>query len=365
MSKITNIEDWFSNKSLSLEEWFLESKNQKFPKDIDYILRYQNIKEVAIVAQEKIHQGNVEVENTRGGDSSRTLTGHDPKHFKKVIKNASELVRMGKSKLTSYEIFFLLSAIQIHDIGNIMGREDHQKTAIDVFYDLMPANVVLDSVETSIIHSIAEVHTQSEGEDKDTISKLGNYEIGHNDQIVRHQLLAAILKLADELADDPERAFMYGVKNNLVKEDSNLFHVYCNCLKSTVIKDRHISVAYKFEEDDVHTEYNFGENLIFLLDYIFIRNIKMHLERVYCQRFLTPEIFVDHIDIEIAIYTKDYRKKLIEIKYRLIDKGYPQLNGKDFDIKVICADPENQLKNPNGDWWDGPSLKNYIDKNAG
>ncbi|PCJ01118.1 MAG: hypothetical protein COB15_01405 [Flavobacteriales bacterium] len=347
----------------NLEEWFLTCKEHKFPKSKDYKIDYNLIKSVAVSAQEKIHAGNIEVENLKE-KGQRTLTGHDPSHFKKVIHNASELLKASKCELTSYEVFMLLSAIQIHDIGNIIGRENHQLTAIDVFYDLMPANVILDSVETNIFHTIAEVHTQGDDDDKDTISKLNDYEIKHNDAKIRHQLLAAILKLADELADDPERAFMYGVEKDLVKEGSKLHHVYCNSLKSTNIEEKRISITYKFDVDTVMKKYEFGKSKIFLLDYIFKRDIKMHFELIYCQKFMRPDIWIDYIDAEISIYSKDFKKKIVDIKYRLVDKGYPDVNLSKFEIKDICMDPEQQLKNQNGDWWSGQTLKKYINEQS-
>lgn len=347
----------------NIEEWFLGYEEHKFPKGKDYKVDYNIIKSVALAAQQKIHAGNIEVENQKG-ENQRTLTGHDPSHFEKVINNASELLKESKCILTSYEVFMLLSAIQIHDIGNIIGRENHNETAIDVFYDLMPANVVLDSVETNIYHAIAEVHTQGNDEDKDTISKLNDYEIKHNDAKIRHQLIAAIVKLADELADDPERAFMYGVEKNLVKEGSKLHHIYCNSLKSTNIEEKRISITYKFDIDTVMNEYKFGKTNIYLLDYIFIRDIKMHFELIYCQKFMRPDIWIDYIDVEISIYSKNFKKKIVDIKYRLLDKGYPDVNINGFEIKDICEDPERQLKNKDGDWWDGKTLKKYIEEYA-
>jgi hypothetical protein len=349
-----------------LEEWFLNYKKHRFPKGNvnNYVDRYNVIKAIAKKAQNSIHQGNVEVENQKES-GARTLTGHGPQHFEKVIKNASDLIKMGSVDLSSYEVFHLLCAIQIHDIGNIIGRENHNLNAIEVFTEFMPSNEFLDSIENSIFHTIAEVHTTEEGGDKDTITKLTQEEVNHNDVKIRQQLLAAILKLADELADDPERAFMYGVNNGLVKKGSHLHHVYCNSLTSTIIENKQVTVSYKFEIDIANQEFEYGKTKIHLLDYIFERGIKMHLERYYCQRFMRPHIHVDHIDTEIAIYSKSYKKKFLEIRYRLLDKGYPEFDTRQLSIKDICEDPDRQLKNENGEWWSGDILKSQLVEYAG
>lgn len=343
----------------NLEEWFLE-KDHKFPKGILYKVRYNTIKLAAVEVQKRIHQGNIESENNKE-KNQKTLTGHDPKHFEKVLKLVSELLKNGTIKLSCYEAFHLLCAIQVHDIGNVLDRESHQKTAITIFYEVLPQNAILDSVENNIFFLIAESHTQDSGDDKDTISKLGEHTIHHNDEVIRHHLLASILKLGDELADDPERAFMFGVQHNLVKNGSKLFHVYCDSLKSTRIDGKRILVSYKFDSATANDEWEFEGQKTYLLDYIFKRNVKMHLERLYCQKFMRPEIILDHIDVDIAIYAKGFVRKIHEIKYRILDKGYPELNGK--GIKEICEDPEKQLKGPDGNFWSGLTLKNLL--NAG
>ena len=120
---------------------------------------------------------------------------------------------------------------------------------------------------------------------------------------------------------------MLGVlKYDLVKEGSKLFHYYADSLKSTRIKDKRINIYYKFEADVAQMEFEYKEGKIYLLDYIFERNVKTHLERVYCQKFMRPNIILDSIDVDIAVYSKNYIKKKFEIKYRLLDKGYPEIN---------------------------------------
>ena len=60
------------------------------------------------------------------------LTDHGPQHIETVISRASDLIRARSCDLSSYEVFLLLAAIHLHDVGNIHGRTGHQYTAIDV-----------------------------------------------------------------------------------------------------------------------------------------------------------------------------------------------------------------------------------------
>src|ERR1051326_2686382 len=54
------------------------------------------------------------------------LNDHGPAHVATVIKRASELIATDTCILTAYEVYILLAAIQLHDIGNILGRSGHE-----------------------------------------------------------------------------------------------------------------------------------------------------------------------------------------------------------------------------------------------
>lgn len=98
----------------TVEDHFLSFTAENFPEKVNYRVKYEAIKQ----AVEK-HLSDA----TRGGDASDkiTLTWHDAGHIQTVIKRATQLLSYDKCELTPYELYYLLSAIQIHDLGNIIG----------------------------------------------------------------------------------------------------------------------------------------------------------------------------------------------------------------------------------------------------
>ena len=61
------------------------------------------------------------------------LNDHGPGHMEKVIERANDIVSHFKTDPPSeFEAFLLLSAIQIHDIGNILGRAAHEKKLVEI-----------------------------------------------------------------------------------------------------------------------------------------------------------------------------------------------------------------------------------------
>ena len=80
-----------------------------------------------------------------------------------------EIIKKYRSEYhTSSEIFILLCAIQIHDIGNINGREGHETSFQETFREIAK-NIIPDTVTQKNIIRIAQVHSGSIGGSKDTI----------------------------------------------------------------------------------------------------------------------------------------------------------------------------------------------------
>ena len=119
------------------------------------------------------HVKNVHRDVALGASASDggLLTDHGPQHIETVIDRASELTKAKRCGLSNYEVFLLLSAIQLHDVGNIHGRTAHQITANDVG-EWLGASVSRDAIVRRTIMQIASAHTAGDSPDKDTIGKL-------------------------------------------------------------------------------------------------------------------------------------------------------------------------------------------------
>lgn len=75
------------------------------------------------------------------------LNNHGEGHVDKVIQKCSELLEKSQCGLNAYEGYLLLCAIQFHDVGNIFGREEHEKKCKEIL-DASCKEVVKDSAES-------------------------------------------------------------------------------------------------------------------------------------------------------------------------------------------------------------------------
>lgn len=255
------------------------------------------------------------------------LNDHGPAHIEKVIERAFSILNSTSSELTEFETFILLCAIQIHDIGNILGRAGHERKLHEIF-DEHSKDIILDSPEKRVIKSIAMAHGGKTREgSKDTISKLRTSEVIF-DTTIRTRFLAAVLRFADELADDSSRANRTALDLNVIGVESEMYHNYSKVLHTVAIEkddtnnDHRIVLVYELESSMLKKKYKVGSGQKYLLDEIYDRTLKMEQERRYCMKFMHPYIDIGRIDVTINIYDEDL-ELLPSISYRLEDISYP------------------------------------------
>ncbi|MDB4950153.1 MAG: hypothetical protein JWM27_2802 [Gemmatimonadetes bacterium] len=285
------------------------------------------------------------------------LTNHGPEHIEKVIEHATSLLRTPDADLSPREVFMLLVGIQLHDVGNAYGRERHEERVWDVLRQVRSDD--LDEVETRAICQIVQAHggLAPDGS-KDRIGPIYPTQNIFG-QPVRLQLLAAILRFADELADDYSRAARFLMAAGGLPKKSEIYHEYAKSLRSVIVNaaGREIALTYVLDRRVTMNKVGRDDREEFLLDYILGRTQKMHYERVYCSRFMAPHgIQIDQIRIEIMFLDDDGRDFHAPIHYRLEDRGYPT----EQPLGDLCAD---DLRAPGTrDLWCGALVKDRLER---
>jgi hypothetical protein len=185
--------------------------------------------------------------------------------------------------LSAADLYILLLAILFHDVGNLFGRDKHNERIGEVF-DF--ARGVHASVrrEKLLIVKAARAHTgRSATGDKDTLTELDDRE-HFNGGVIKLQSIAAILRLADELAEGPQRTTEYFRTAVGYADGSNIFHQYASC--THVAADRgngRICLTYEidlneFRLDGIRID---RERLLELLSFVRHRICKLDQERRY------------------------------------------------------------------------------------
>jgi exopolyphosphatase/pppGpp-phosphohydrolase len=130
--------------------------------------------------------------------------------------------------LEPYELYVLLFAVLLHDAGNARTRKNHEKEPKAIIAR-MGSVAGVEPVERKLIASIAEAHGgRTKDGDKDTIRKVIQLDIENIGGLsVRSRLLAAALRLADELSENPQRADPQALIRPYQTPESVIHNLYC------------------------------------------------------------------------------------------------------------------------------------------
>lgn len=269
------------------------------------------------------------------------LTDHGPDHIRMVIRRAQHLLPSKQSSLNGeersagclepYEVFLLLMAIHFHDVGNWYGRDGHEKR-ITTAMAKVPVFQELDKWEQGAIARIATCHGGNFDGDPDTIGRLPlTDKIG--DITYRPRLIAAILRLADELADERSRAHQFGLQNPESFPNCIMYHKYAFALSSVDIDatNQQIELRFQINQSDANSPYPLWRKKtekfedVYLLDYIYERTLKTYREMFYCSQY-TRDIFCRYHQVAVRIDALcdavDF-EPVETISYRIGDFGYP------------------------------------------
>ena len=320
---------------LPLELWLKKkSKNQNlFPSDSgNHFDRYQQIKQYL--------EKNVYplIGAATSAEDGGIYTDHSIAHFNAVIRYAGKLLDLNASendeenfkdiKLNPYEVFILLISILLHDAGNIYGRTGHEKKPLTIFKDMGRA-LCTDDFEAIFIAKIAEVHggktiDENGQETKDTIrnSKLKETDTYRSVEY-RPQLIAALVRFADEICEDRTRAARFLLTHGQLPQKSEIYHYYADAISSVDVDlaSKFVSIKYELKRQEVLNKKGKGEQQEYLIDEIINRLEKMYCELLYCRGFMYEVVPINQIRATITIYGEDIE---LEEGFILTEKGYPK-----------------------------------------
>ena len=281
---------------------------------IDYVKRFHQV-------EEKLNSEwhpDVTLGAAISGDG--LLTDHGVKHVQSVIQHAGMIIR-DLDRLTGYEIYILLLAIHFHDLGNIYGRDEHEKKIAEVILSL-DKELQLATQEKQFINDIATAHGGSNEGDKDTIGRIGP-DTMFGGVRVRQKVLAAILRFADEISDDLNRSNFKGI----IPTENQVFHEYSKSLQPISIDGETIIMKYQIPYNLAINKVGKGNTKVYLYDEIQSRLGKCMRELEYCRKYAEGQLIPSTVSVGIRILKKDDFREIEDLKddFRLTLHGYPDM----------------------------------------
>jgi len=313
----------------NLENWLSSVSHDQFPNGKDYCRRYGDIKDwISSNVYDEVKAAALFAEIAAKKEPIY-LNNHGKEHVESVISRATEFIK-DSCQIDAYQIYILLVAILIHDAGNIYGRNNHESMCVKLMNGI--GNLAgEESAEKRIILQVAQAHGGYVDGSKDTLDLL-EPSVDLYGRTICQPLLAAIVRFADELADDSSRASRFMLKEKLLGE-SEIFHAYSDSLKSVRIDDGVIRLQYELTRELIKNRLRGGGKKKYLIDEIFSRVARMHMECRYCTRYIRPHAkcpVADKISVRIDMYEGYEADKMIKaiadpIQFTIEEKGYPEI----------------------------------------
>ncbi len=321
----------------ALEQWLkksLKKRSVKLPnRGSRYFEHYVSIKQ-------RIADKYYAVTGAALAQKGDRYTRHDIGHVDDVIETAGLMLGLESDsaspaikQVLAYEGFVLLVAILLHDAGNAISRDGHEKKAAAILREVGEA-VGLSDIERRIISSIAQAHGgEMEDGSKDTITRLMSEPVPDIGGIEVHAWrLAALLRLADELSENYTRADEVAIADAATPPLSVLSNLYCRAINRRVdFKGKSVHLAFTIDKQLLPRTFVIpvkggGTREIMFVDYIAERLEKCELERRYCNRFLAGFASYDRIRAKLVIMDGD--QEIDSIAVDLEEVGYPGASSK-------------------------------------
>jgi hypothetical protein len=178
---------------------------------------------------------------------------HGPEHVKRVLEKFDQLIDGNPARLAllrPYELFLAMLSILYHDIGLLKGRERHADTSALLVGD-EHNDYLIDAHDRDVIKAAVVSHSSSKDIAKETAEFPDEELIGG--QSVRPRVIAALVRLADELDEDYRRADPTLQSRLDLPEESRFFWEFCQRIGGIKpdLASYTININVKFTADDV------------------------------------------------------------------------------------------------------------------
>ncbi|MDC0715686.1 HD domain-containing protein [Nannocystis bainbridge] len=212
---------------------------------------------------------------------------HGPQHIFRVLGYLDALLGKNPTKvLNVYELFLAMMAVLYHDVGILLGREQHAEKSAYLL-SLERNDYVFDALDKEYMSIAVRDHSSSQLIEEDCKKYPDEFKV--REHTLRIRRVAALVRLADEIDEDAQRAPADLEAKMQLPEASRFFWAF-NQRVLGVAPDpnrKHIAITMQFRPEDVTTNFPLpGKEPQPFVRLAIEKILKINKERVYCNRFL-------------------------------------------------------------------------------
>jgi pyrimidine-nucleoside phosphorylase len=225
---------------------------------------------------------------------------HGPGHIERVLQIVEKLVGANpEAVLGAHELYLTLMAVIYHDVGIIQKRDGHGDLSAAIV--LAENQVELTTADKDVISKAVASHSSSK-DIREVCAELLDEEPIEG-QTVRPKVIAALVRIADELDEDQRRARDFIQDLAAIPDSSRFFWRFCQCISGLDIRQDKLEIimGVRFEADDIDRFLPEGKDAT-LLPFVvrFARKLaKINRERRTVNEFLPDELRYGRIRVMV------------------------------------------------------------------
>jgi hypothetical protein len=226
---------------------------------------------------------------------------HGRGHIGRVLDKLGELLggaAIESGIITPYELFLSMMAILYHDVGILRARKGHPDTSAE-FLDFDDNEYIFDQRDKAIIRAAVVSHSSSK-DIADECSQFSEIEhIGSHD--VRPRMVAALVRLSDELDEDYRRADPGVARKIGIADASQFYWAFSQRILGTRPnrQRREINIGVQFEAKDLNWILQVDGKWRLFVSAFAEKLAKINHERAYAGQFLPEALRFERLVVSV------------------------------------------------------------------
>ena len=268
------------------------------------------------------------------------MTIHGSRHIRDVVESLDKIGLSIEEKpratpVSALEAYILLCAAHLHDAGNIGGRAGHPERSGEIIKD--HPDLFYDTETRHNIFDVARVHGgKSRKFGRDTFREINS----DNFTFPRLRLLAAILRIADELSENSERVPAQLVARLAASPKSNLAYCYALCFRRFELQNDTLDVQLRVQPEQHEFVTEVDGKCVGFFDHLEYKIDVIEKEARYCAQYGRPDFDIRRIRFTVEFFAASFPSVATNVSTLALDldRGYP---GELPALSARCDDLAN------------------------
>lgn len=265
-------------------------------------------------------------ESRQDGAEPNIMTIHGCRHVSDLVTNLDKIATHIGEHVESYELdleeaYILLCSAHVHDAGNIGGRADHAAKCGKIVAE--HKDLFSGTERRQQVYDVSRVHGGVDEEfGEDTFRSLASEDYYQRPRV---PLLAAILRMGDELSENPERVPKELAAWQTMSGQSELAHRYAETFRHFALQRDELFVTLRVYPAQHNCAATVDDGRVTFYEYLEQRLTKMEREARYCSQYGRPYLSIRRIRVSIKCHQADppsppTRSRSLTLE---LETGYP------------------------------------------